>query len=47
MASKTGTLPEDQCLKYLAEYLFEWEMLQTILVEKIEAHILCLNFFFL
>jgi len=41
-----ATLHEEQYTSYLAEVLFEWEMLQTIVVEKIKTHIL-LSLYFL
>jgi hypothetical protein len=30
---------------YLAQFVLEWEKFQTIIVKKIEAHILCSHFF--
>ena len=31
---------------YLAQFFLEWEMFQTIFVEKIKTHILCSKTFF-
>jgi len=43
----TGTLHDEQYTLYLAEFLLEWEIFQTKVIEKIKTHILWSLYIFL
>jgi hypothetical protein len=38
-----GTLHKDQYTFTIAQFLLEWEMFQSEVVEKLKAHIFCIQ----